>query len=127
MIEPVLAGKMKRKPGDRAAMINAPLGCQTGSFDLIRVFVGQAAELRRLAPSAAQALKPERLLWPSFPKGSSGNQSDLTRAKGWNTLRQSELKWVALISVNETWSASALRHYNFARAAPHPRVERSYV
>jgi len=58
-----------------------------------------------------RALKPESLLWLCFPKGSSRIQTDLTRDKGWEPVQQADLKWVTLISVNDTWSAFALRPY----------------
>ena len=69
-----------------------------------------AAKLKLKARSrAARALKPESLLWVAFPKGTSKIQTDLTRDKGWDVLQQADLKWVTLISVNDTWSAFLLR------------------
>ena len=65
----------------------------------------------RSRPKAAKALKPESMLWISFPKGTSKIQTDLTRDKGWEGLQKLDLKWVNLVSVNETWSAFALRPY----------------
>lgn len=56
-------------------------------------------------------MKPESLLWISFPKGSSKIQTDLTRDKGWEALREVDLKWINLISVDDTWSAFSLRPY----------------
>ncbi len=38
-------------------------------------------------------------------------QTDLTRDKGWDALKGVDLKWITLISVNDTWSAFALRQY----------------
>jgi hypothetical protein len=38
-------------------------------------------------------------------------QSDLTRDKGWGILKELDLEWITLISVNESWSAFALRPY----------------
>ena len=115
---------MKLKPSSKAAVINAPekyvdmLAHDTalsptlrGKFDWIQIFVRTKAELEALAPKAASALRPESILWISFPKGSSGIQTDLTRDKGWETLQSLELKWITLISINETWSAFALRPY----------------
>ena len=69
------------------------------------------AQLKQLAPKAARALAADGLLWISFPKGSSKIQTDLTRDKGWDVLKPLDLKWVTLISVDETWSAFALRPY----------------
>jgi len=71
--------------------------------------VRTSAELKGLVPRLVKALAPESLLWISFPKGTSGIQTDLTRDKGWDALADADLKWVNLISVNDTWSASCLR------------------
>ena len=65
----------------------------------------------RLVPQLVSALKPDSMLWISFPKGSSKIQTDLTRDKGWDALQQADLKWLSLISVDETWSGFALRPY----------------
>lgn len=82
-----------------------------GQYDWVQVFVLSAAELAERLPQVVSALKPESLLWISFPKGSSKMQTDLTRDKGWDALVPYRLKWTSLISVNETWSAFALRPY----------------
>jgi hypothetical protein len=118
---------MKLKPGQRAAIIDAPAGYLDefhplpdgaeistqldGRFDWIQVFVKTKAELDGLIQDLVAALKPESLLWISFPKGASKIQTDLSRDKGWDALRDVELKWINLISVNETWSAFSLRPY----------------
>ena len=122
MSESVLAKKMKLKSNSKAAVINAPENyvdawkhdtalspTLRGKFDWIQIFVRNKAELDALAPKAAKALRPESMLWISFPKGSSKIQTDLTRDKGWESLQKLDLKWLTLVSVNETWSAFALR------------------
>jgi hypothetical protein len=82
-----------------------------GQFDWVQIFVKKKAELDKLIPKVVRALRPESLLWISFPKGTSKIQTDLTRDKGWDALQKADLKWVTLISVDETWSAFALRPY----------------
>ena len=124
MPESALAKKMKLKSNLKAAVINAPedyvetLRHDTalsptlrGKFDWIQIFVRNKSELDELAPKAARALRPDSMLWISFPKGSSRIQTDLTRDKGWESLQALDLKWITLVSVNETWSAFALRPY----------------
>jgi len=119
-----LAKKMKLKSGTSAAVINAPENYVTelkhdtamsptlnGKFDWIQIFVKSKAELDALAPKAAKALKPESILWISFPKGTSKIQTDLTRDKGWEILQGLNLKWINLVSVNQIWSAFALRPF----------------
>ena len=115
---------MKLKSGSKAAVINAPedyvevlkhdtalSATLNGKFDWVQIFVRTKAELEALAPKAAKALRPESILWISFPKGASKIQTDLTRDKGWESLQALDLKWITLVSVNETWSAFALRPY----------------
>ena len=124
MLESSLAKKMKLKPGARAAILRAPENYVnelkhdieispklSGKFDWIQIFAKNKKELDALVPKAAKALKPESMLWLSFPKGASKIQTDLTRDKGWEILQAVDLKWVNLISVNENWSAFALRPY----------------
>jgi hypothetical protein len=122
-----LAVKLKLKPGLYAAIVAAPANYLKdlsplpasvsvatdlkGTYDWIQLFVKSKAELGRMVPRAIRALKPESILWISFPKGSSQIQTDLTRDKGWDVLKKADLKWITLISVNETWSAFALRPY----------------
>lgn len=124
MTEGSLAKKMKLTPGARAAIINAPQNYfqelehdreisnkLDGKFDWVQIFVQNKAELNELVRKAAKALNPISTLWISFPKGTSKIQTDLTRDKGWEILQSLELKWINLISVNETWSAFSLRPY----------------
>jgi hypothetical protein len=122
-----LALKLKLKPGSRAGIVNAPDGYTkelgalpagvelvdklSGTFDWLQIFVKNKSEVDKIAPRATQALKPESILWISFPKGTSKIQTDLTRDKGWNVLKGKDLKWITLVSVNETWSAFAVRPY----------------
>ena len=127
MTENPLLKKMKLKPGQRAAIINAPAGYVealqplpadvelaedlVGTFDWIQLFVKTQAELAQVIASVGAALTPAGTLWITFPKGSSKIQTDLTRDKGWDALQPLDLKWITLISVDETWSAFALRPY----------------
>jgi hypothetical protein len=130
--ENALAKKLKLKAGQRAAIIGAPEGYVktlqplpagvsvdeklSGKFDWVQVFVKNQAEIEKLAPRIAKALKPETMLWVSFPKGSSKIQTDLTRDKGWEALKPLELKWVNLVSVDDTWSAFAMRPHREGEA-----------
>jgi len=122
-----LLKKMKLKPGQRAAIINAPGGYVetlqplpedvamaedlVGTFDWVQLFVKTQAELEQVIAHVRAALKPAGMLWITFPKGTSKIQTDLTRDKGWDALGSLDLKWINLISVDETWSAFSLRPY----------------
>lgn len=125
MAESALAKKLKLKPNHRIVLVNAPddylkelkplpAGVEVadslrGKFDWIQLFVRSQAELVKHLPRVVKALKPESMLWVSFPKGTSKIQTDLTRDHGWGPLKETDLKWVNLVSVNATWSGFALR------------------
>jgi hypothetical protein len=127
MSENPLLKKMKLKPGQRATIVNAPSGYAEslqplpadvelaeqleGTFDWVQLFVKTQAELAQSISQVRSALKPTGTLWITFPKGSSNIQTDLTRDKGWDAVQAIDLKWITLISVNETWSAFSLRPY----------------
>jgi hypothetical protein len=127
MPENPLAKKLKLKPGLRAALIDSPAGYAQsltplpegaslsekleGQFDWIQVFTRNQAELKAALPVILKALGPQSLLWITFPKGSSKIQTDLTRDQGWEPVQAAELKWINLVSVDETWSAFSVRLY----------------
>lgn len=127
MAESEIVTKLKIKPGQRTAVINAPQGYLKalhplpegvemlenldGKFDWVQIFVKTRRELEALIPQVVHALKPESLLWVSFPKGTSKVQTDLTRDEGWDAIKGTDLKWINLVSVDETWSAFSLRPY----------------
>jgi len=127
MPESALARKLKLKPGARAVIVNAPEGYLkelgplptgvkvedklTSQFDWVQIFVRDKADLDQLLPRVVAALKPDSTLWISFPKGMSKIQTDFTRDKGWDALKKTDLKWVTLVAVNDTWSGFGLRPY----------------
>src|SRR5512138_1291972 len=97
-----LASKLKLKPGMRAAIINQPEGYIQalsplpedvaldthfdGQYDWVQVFVKNKADLVAQIGAIRQALKPQSLLWLTFPKGTSRIQTDLTRDQGWDAV-----------------------------------------
>jgi hypothetical protein len=121
-----LAKKLRLKPAARAAVVGAPPGyverlgsrdespireTLAGPLDWVQVFVRTSGELAAVLPSLTAALDPGALVWLSYPKGSSKIQTDLTRDRGWEPLDGSDLMWISLVSVDETWSAFSVRPY----------------
>jgi hypothetical protein len=127
MAESILAKKMKLKAGYHATLINAPKGFVdelkplpadvklVQKFDVpsdwIQLFAKNTAELNELFPKVLKIMKPNTLVWVSFPKGASEIQTDLTRDKGWDVVAAANLKWFNLVSINDTWSAFGVRLY----------------
>jgi hypothetical protein len=88
-----LLEKLGLKPGDRAAILNSPegylttlgelplqvklLGGRGGQLDFIQLFARSRTDLERAFARAAARLKPDGMLWISWPKQSSPLAGDL--------------------------------------------------
>jgi len=126
MAEKSVAEKLLIKPGYRVFVLHAPAGYEAAAgplpagaraltapsgepADLIELFVTSAAELAARLPGVKALLKPKGLLWVLYPKGTSKVKTDVNR----DTIRAhaATVGWqaVALVSVDETWSALRLK------------------
>ena len=99
---------------DRAAF-EAVRGAQiatelAGGHDWILFYAADRAALEASLHAVSTALASPGTLWIAYPKGSSKSQ-DLTRDRGWDAVRDEDLMWLTLISIDERWSAFSLRHY----------------
>jgi hypothetical protein len=94
------AKKLRLAAGQRVAVLNAPDGYLAllkpgpaeigtdlqapGSYDVVQLFVNSADELRRLGPSAIGAVKPDGMLWITYPKGGATSRAaDLPATPKW--------------------------------------------
>jgi hypothetical protein len=108
---PVVLGA---SPDDLAALSSARADLATstnGTHDWILLYAENRAALEAALPAASVALASPGTLWIAYPKGSSKRQTDLTRDQGWESLKDADLMWLTLVSIDETWSAFSLRHY----------------
>jgi len=108
---PVVLGA---SPSDFAALssIRGDLATSTnGTHDWILLYVENRAALETAIAGVSAALASPGMLWIAYPKGSSKIQTDLTRDKGWDVLKEHDLMWLTLVSIDATWSAFSLRHY----------------
>jgi predicted transport protein len=125
MADPALIKKLGLKPQQRLLILNAPeryldrlkplpegtelADTPDGVFDGVHIFVINKAELERHFPAALQALKPDGLLWISYPKRSAKVATDLTRDEGWAVVTEGGWAGVAMVSIDEVWSAVRFR------------------
>lgn len=121
MTQSTLAKKLQIKPSHRVLLLGAPDGhaasleplpegatvatAARGTFDVVHLFVRQARDLEKSAPKAIAAVKEGGLLWISYPKKSSGVETDLTRDIGWKVVEDAGWGGVAQVAIDETWSA----------------------
>lgn len=124
-----LARKLRLVPDHRVAILNAPVGYldrlapapagistdlqPPDLFDAVQLFVNGVEELRALGPAAIRAVRPDGILWVTYPQGgNTGGVTDLPASASW--IRRDVLgeitsefgfKPVALVKIDGSWTA----------------------
>ncbi len=125
MVDGSLAKKLLIRPGQTLIIINPPPGYldelgplpegveiaeqPDGPFDVVHLFVSNTEEAARLAPAALRSVKRDGVFWISYPKQTSKTKTDITRDKGWETVKSAGFEPVTQVSINEVWSALRFR------------------
>jgi hypothetical protein len=120
-----LVKKLGLKTGHRALLVNPPPGYRDrldplpdgvdltedvdGTFDFAQVFVRSSEDLDGHLPAVIGAIKPEGLLWISYPKGGSRAGTNLNRDILWARVEPSGWTGVSLVAVDDVWSAMRFR------------------
>ena len=109
---PIVVGAPDGFREELDAALGRPVGDRVdGRHDWILLFAADRAALEGSIGDAAAALEDGGILWLAYPKGSSKIQTDLTRDAGWESVAAADLMWLALVSIDSTWSAFSLRRY----------------
>jgi hypothetical protein len=120
-----VAEKLLVKPGKTFLLIGAPtsfektLGALPGGAqvlhdvsepaDIIQLFAKSRAELERELPRLKQLLNPGGALWITYYKGTSKQKTDINRDSIAEYATSIGLEGVAIISVDDDWSALRLK------------------
>lgn len=116
--------KLGLKPGARMAVLNPPdrywdlvhplpdgvavAGPRAKKLDFVHVFVERRAELARALPKLMPRIKPDAMIWVSWPKRTSGFDSDMSE----DVIREIALPLglvdVKVCAVDEVWSGLKL-------------------
>ena len=129
----MLAKKLHLKPGMRVAVANPPAGFSLGKvsgvtqekslkrdLDLVMLFATSQKELKGQWPKALAAVKADGALWVSYPKKNSGIESDLSMGE-WDATKGSDWNPVAMIGVDDLWSAVRFKYAPGLERARHER------
>jgi hypothetical protein len=112
--------KLRYKPELRAIVLNAPEVYQPvveamrveerldGEFDFVHAFVTRRDEVLRDGPGWRNALKPNGILWVSYPKGKA-IPTDLNRDSLYRAMLEVGLQAVSQVALDEVWSALRAR------------------
>jgi hypothetical protein len=76
---------------------------------LVLVFAKSLDELATLAPQGMALVKYDGLFWIAYPKKTSKIKTDIDRDTGWAKMSTLGYAGVALVAMNETWSAMRYR------------------
>lgn len=134
-MNPELVKKLRVPSGsDRVLVLNAPAGYveqiglssehtnldedQAGSYEFVQMFFRSIRDVEEGAAKALHAIKPDGLLWLCYPKGGAKAGTDLTRDKGWETVKAAGYDGIALVSLDETWSAMRFRPADKVKMTP---------
>ncbi len=122
-----LIDKLGIKEGFRIALVNAPRGYKgalgrlpkkvsmagtdgphSGGLDFIQVFGSERSDVEKKIVTLKKKLLPQGMLWVSWPKASSGVETDVNE----NVVREMALKHglvdVKVCAVDEIWSGLKL-------------------
>jgi hypothetical protein len=121
----MLTKKLHLKPGMRFGVVNAPDGFAktlgkppagvtrekslASGLDLVLLFAISQKDLQRDWPRALKAVKTDGALWVSYPKKTSAIETDLGMGE-WDTTKGSGWNPVAMIGIDDTWSAVRFKH-----------------
>ena len=124
-----MAKKLRLAANHRVAVLNAPpdyIGLlRPGpadisselqpfqAYDVVQLFVSSVDELRKLGPGAIRAVKPDGLLWLTYPKGGKTVGATDLPATPWWTQRDvlgeitsvTGYKPVAFVAIDDRWTA----------------------
>jgi hypothetical protein len=111
-----LSGKLQIKPGQSAAVLNAPPGlvlpgvpvaASAADADAVIAFVTRRDDLDS-AGQAVAAARAGRLAWIGYPKGGQLG-TDLNRDRLAAALADQGVQPVRQVSIDDTWSALRFR------------------
>ena len=117
--------KLGLKPGMRALIIGAPSGYidslaplpdrfevsqNPGStHEFVQFFATRKSEIVKSAKKLLQSAAPGALVWITYPKKTSGVDSDLSREAVWAAMEGTGWRPVSQIAIDEVWSALRFR------------------
>ena len=117
--------KLGLKPGMRALVLGAPSGYMdslaplpngvavsesVGSApEFVQFFATKKSDITKSARKLLQSAAPGALVWITYPKKTSGVDSDLSREEVWAAMEGTGWRPVSQIAIDDVWSALRFR------------------
>jgi hypothetical protein len=132
-----LVKKLGLKPGMRALVLGVPSGYMNSlaplpdrvevslslgsAHEFVQFFATKKSEITKSAKKLLQSAAPDVLVWITYPKKTSGVESDLSREGVWAAMEGTGWCPVSQIAIDDVWSALRFRpnqDVKFARQTP---------
>jgi hypothetical protein len=119
-----IATKLLIRPGNHVRLVGAPpeyaqllrelrpdvvFDDTAHGADIVQTFVNSCAELKSRGEEFTALPKPSGILWITYPKKSSGVESDLSRDRVREAMQPTGWRPVTQIAIDDTWSALRFR------------------
>ena len=117
--------KLGLKPGMRALVIAAPSGylkslaplpkgvviseAMDGTHEFVQFFATRKSDIEKSSSKLLKTAVPGALVWITYPKKTSGVESDLSREAVWAAMEGTGWRPVSQIAIDEIWSALRFR------------------
>jgi hypothetical protein len=119
----LIAQKLKIKEGDTLLVLNPPVAYQKSlgilpkiaivesgnTYNQVHWFVKDKAQMDKELQKTLSLIKQDVVCWIFYPKARSKMQTDLNRDNRWEELMKHDLRFLSLISFDDTWSAFGVR------------------
>ena len=80
-----------------------------GTHQFVQFFATRKSEIKKSAPMLLKHAAPGALFWITYPKKTSGVESDLSREMVWDAMSGTGWRAVSQIAIDEVWSALRFR------------------
>jgi predicted SnoaL-like aldol condensation-catalyzing enzyme len=120
-----LSKKLGLKPGMRALVVAAPSAylkslaplpesvviseAMGGTHEFVQFFATRRSDIEKSAKKLLKSAAPGALVWITYPKKTSGVESDLGREEVWAAMEGTGWRPVSQIAIDEVWSALRFR------------------
>lgn len=86
------------------------------SYSFVMIFVKTEADVKAAAKKYISLLEPDPVFWMAYPKKASKNyKAGIHRDSGWAPLGEEEYEGVAMVSIDDDWSALRFRKLDFIK------------
>ena len=86
------------------------------TYSFVLIFVKTEADVKAAAKKYIPLLAPDAVSWMAYPKKTSKKYTaEITRDTGWSALGEQGYEGVAMVSIDEDWSAFRFRKVDFIK------------